>query len=301
MARKRKGLPVHGWLALDKPEGLTSTRALAAARRLLNAAKAGHGGTLDPIATGVLPLAFGEATKTVPFIMDAVKIYRFTVRWGEERTTDDREGEVTQTSDKRPTDRRIRDALPEFTGVIMQTPPQFSAVRIDGKRAYELARKGEPVAPRPRRAEVYRCDLLAPDGDTPNDCSDFEIECGKGTYVRSIARDLGRTLGVFGHISELRRTRVGRFGESDAISLDKLEELVHSPPPNGILLPVETVLDDIPAVAVTGDEAKRIRLGQSVRVPSREDGTVYVVAENQPVALAKLHDGELRPFRVFNL
>ncbi|MFQ5533796.1 MAG: tRNA pseudouridine(55) synthase TruB [Sphingomonadales bacterium] len=301
MARGRKGRPVHGWLVLDKPLGLSSTQALAKARRLLQAAKAGHGGTLDPLATGVLPIAFGEATKTIPFVMDSMKSYRFTVAWGEERSTDDLEGDIVETSDRRPTMARIRAVMPDFIGAITQTPPRYSAIRIGGQRAYDLARQGMEVAPKPRQVVIHRFDLLGEDHDRTVCASNFEIDCGKGTYVRAIARDLGRKLGVFGHVTALRRCRVGPFDLRGAISLDKLAAMVHSPPPNSILLPVETALDDIPALAVTGGEAKLLRLGQMVRAPSRKSGTVRVMTETGPVALADLQDGELRPFRVFNL
>ena len=301
MGRRKKGRPVHGWLVLDKPAGITSARAVSRVRALLCAAKAGHGGTLDPLATGVLPIALGEATKAVAYIMGASKTYRFTLRWGEERTTDDAEGEIVQVSDTRPTHDQIRAALPDFTGPIVQTPPRFSAVKIEGRRAYELARHGEAAPLKPRPVEVFRFDLVSSSGPEDENSSDFEIECGKGTYIRAIARDLGRQLGAFGHVAALRRTCVGPFTEDRAISLDKLDELVHSPPPNGFILPVETALADIPALAVTGGEAKRLRCGQSLRVPSRKQGTVCVMAEGRPVALAELDKGTLRPFRVFNL
>ncbi len=299
MARRRKGRPVHGWLVLDKPQGWTSTQAVSRVRRLLDAAKAGHGGTLDPLATGVLPVALGEATKAVPFVMGAEKRYRFSIRWGEERDTDDAQGAIVQHSDARPADDDIRALLPQFTGRIAQVPPAYSAVKVDGQRAYALAREGTPAELAAREVVIETLELVETSDDRA--VSTFEIVCGKGTYVRALARDMGRALGCFGHVCWLRRTAVGGFTEAHAISLDKLEDLVHSPPPSGFLLPVETALDDIPALAVTGGEADRLRSGQRIRVPSSKHGTVYVTANGLLVALAELSDGELRPFRVFRL
>jgi len=299
MARSRKGRPIHGWLILDKPEGWTSTRAVGRVRHLLGAAKAGHGGTLDPLATGVLPIALGEATKAIPFVMGAKKHYRFHVRWGEERDTDDSQGRVVQSSDARPSAEDIGALVPRFTGRVAQVPPAFSAVKVDGQRAYALAREGAPATLAARDVVIDRLELVEIVEDRA--VAVFEIACGKGTYVRALARDMGRLLGCFGHVCWLRRTAVGGVTQAQAISLDKLEHLVHSPPLNGFLLPVETALDDIPALAVTGGEADRLRSGQTVRVPSSKHGTVYVMAHGQLVALAELSDGELRPFRVFRL
>ncbi|MEE8306264.1 MAG: tRNA pseudouridine(55) synthase TruB, partial [Gammaproteobacteria bacterium] len=239
MARKRKGRPIHGWLILDKPLGLSSNQALGRARFLLQAAKAGHAGTLDPLATGVLPLAFGEATKLVSFAMDGTKTYQFTIAWGEARNTDDCEGEMTQTSGVRPTQQAILDILPRFTGTILQKPPAYSAIKVNGERAYALARAGRAPDLPPREVEVVRLEL----SDAGKDQASFEIDCGKGTYIRSLARDMATELGTCGHVSALRRTRVGPFNIEAAFSLDMLEELSHSAPPEKTLLPVETPLD----------------------------------------------------------
>jgi tRNA pseudouridine55 synthase len=204
---KKKGRPVSGWLVLDKPVGMGSTEAVSKIKWLFNAEKAGHAGTLDPLASGMLPIALGEATKTVPYVMDGAKVYRFTVSWGEERSTDDLEGPVTKTSDKRPSEEEIRAVMPNYTGIIMQTPPQFSAIKIAGERAYDLAREGATVDIPAREVEIGRLEII----ENSADRTVFEIDCGKGTYVRSLARDMGRDLGCFGHISELRRTEVDPF------------------------------------------------------------------------------------------
>lgn len=298
MARKRRGRPVNGWVVLDKPAGMTSTRAVSEVRRLFQAAKAGHAGTLDPLATGVLPIALGEATKAMPFVVDAGKNYRFSLCWGEERDTDDSEGSVVSQSANRPDRAAVEQALPGFVGEISQQPPAYSAIKVDGQRAYDLARDGRPPVLEER---VVRIDELRLVDWQPPDAASFEMRCGKGAYVRSIARDLGRLLGCFAYVSALRRTRVGPFAEADAISLDKLQAFGHKEPPEGALLPVETALADIPALAVTGSEASRLKCGQAVRVPSSMEGTIYATAEGRPVALAQISGGEVRPVRVFNL
>ncbi len=297
---------VHGWVALDKPYGMTSTQALAKVRHLFNAAKAGHGGTLDPLATGLLPVALGEATKTVPFAMDGRKIYRFTARWGEERSTDDLEGEVPASSARRPARPEIEAVLPRFQGEIMQAPPAFSAIKVAGARAYDLARAGEAVALAARPVVIETLKLL----DTPDpDHASFEVACGKGTYIRSLARDLGRALGCLGHVSALRRVAVGPFGEAHMISLEKLMELSHKAPGGnaitGVLLPIETVLDGIPALAIDADQARRLRLGQAVllrgaNAPIAEDA-VLVTCGGHPVGIGTISEGTLRPKRLFNL
>lgn len=308
---KRKGDPVHGWLVLNKPLGITSTKALSIVKRILNANKAGHAGTLDPLADGVLPLAFGEATKTVPYLVDARKAYRFTVKWGEETSTDDREGHVTQTSEVRPPLDAILRALPNFVGRIMQTPPAFSAVRVDGERAYDLARDGVEVELHPRETDIFRLEIVdAPDLDR---CS-FDMTCGKGTYVRALARDIGRVLGCFGHVSALTRTSVGPFGLGRAISLEKLEESAKDGAAMRSLLPLATVLDDIPALAVTDQEASQLRLGRAILARGRlslhegagNDGgalapPVYCRSRSgDPIAITVFEQGELKPTRVFN-
>ena len=307
MARKRRGRPVHGWLVLDKPLQMSSAQAVAKARRLLDAEKAGHGGTLDPLATGVLRVALGEATKTVAWAMNGSKTYRFTLRWGEARSTDDAEGEVTATSPVRPDAEAIAAVLPRFTGEILQRPPAYSALKVLGERAYDLARAGEAVALEPRRVRIERLTLLAmPDADH----AEFEAVVGKGTYIRALARDIALALGTVGHVASLRRTRVGPFGEAQAISLENLASLVHSPRPLEHLLPVETALDDIPALAVTEAEADRLRCGQAV-LPLRPsdramllelgDGHwVRATCKEKLVALARIAGGTLRPVRVLN-
>jgi tRNA pseudouridine55 synthase len=307
-APRRHRVDVHGWIVLDKPVGMTSTHAVAAVRRLFNAKKAGHAGTLDPLASGVLPVALGEATKTVPFVTGGRKRYRFTLRWGEARSTDDAEGDVVATSAARPTPEQIAVALTHMTGTIEQVPPAFSAIHIDGQRAYALARAGRKVEPAPRTVIIHRFALLERPDD---DHAVFEVECGKGTYIRSLARDLAVALGTVGHVSALRRTAVEPFTEAQAISLESLETLGHSPAAFGQLLPVETALDDIPALALTDTEANRLRCGQPVGLLSRQDQIrighlesgciVCAMAGGKPVALARFEAGDLRAVRVLNL
>ena len=304
---RRDKRDVHGWVVLDKPIGMTSTQAVAVLKRLFQAKRAGHAGTLDPLASGGLPIALGEATKTVPFVMDGRKRYRFTVAWGEERDTDDTEGQVVKTSDARPTADAIRALLPQFTGVIQQTPPRYSAIKVQGERAYDLARDGEVVELAPRPVEIHHLTLV----DQPdNDRAVFEAECGKGTYVRALARDMGRILGTFGHICALRRTLVGPFGENDMIPLDQLEALCDRAASGegslaDALMPVETALDDIPALAVTRADAARLHRGQAVLLRGRDaptsSGTVYVTVAGRLLALAEVGNGEIIPKRVFNL
>jgi tRNA pseudouridine55 synthase len=305
MAR-RKGSNINGWLVLDKPQSITSTHALNKVKRLFDAAKAGHAGTLDPLATGILPIAFGEATKTIQHVVEGTKEYRFLVRWGVETTTDDAEGEPVQTSDQRPTREAIEAALPEFRGEIMQIPPRFSAIKIEGERAYDLARDGEAFELQARPVEVWRLEIA--DTPSPDTCL-FEAECGKGTYVRAIARDLGRKLGCFGHVAELRRTRVGPFAEKDAISLERLGELSNSDAGRGALLealrPVETALDGIPALAVNGSDAAQLKRGKPIIIRGRDapihHGLIYATSRGTLVALGEVEHGEFRPVRVFNI
>ena len=308
MAARRKGEAIHGWIVLDKPKGLTSAQAVARVRRALNAAKAGHGGTLDPLATGVLPIALGEATKTVPFEMDGSKAYRFTLRWGEARSTDDTEGEVIEASAKRPSRAEIEAVLPRFMGEILQTPPRYSAIKVEGKRAYARARADEEFELPPRPVRIDRVALGSTEGP---DFASFEVACGKGAYMRSLARDIGQALGTCSHIVELRRLSAGPFTESQAISLDSLEALRHSPAALKTLLPIETALDGIPALALSEGEARVLRSGQSVpllrvqdvgRIGSLVPGiAVCAMTNGKPVALARLDRGRLRPVRVFNL
>lgn len=318
MGRRKKGLPISGWVVIDKPVGPTSTHVVSKVRRAFNAQKAGHAGTLDPLGSGILPVALGEATKTVPYLVDATKDYRFAVRWGEARSTDDREGDVTATSDVRPTRDAILEAMLAYIGDVSQVPPKFSAIKVNGERAYDLAREGEDVELKARTVEIHDLKLI----DQPsNDEAVFEMTCGKGTYVRSLARDLAQDLGTFGHVSMLRRLRVGPFSEADAVELDTLinltpqipvenaDDLSNSPPapdPKApFLLPLETALDDIPALAVSGNDAARLKQGQAVLSRGRDapivKGTVCAMLHGQPVALCEAAKGELRPTRVFNL
>jgi len=304
---RREKYDVHGWVVLDKPIGMTSTHAVSVIKRLFAAKRAGHAGTLDPLASGCLPIALGDATKTVPFVMDGRKIYRFTVRWGEERDTDDAEGRVVESSDARPTSEAIRVLLPRFIGAIEQVPPRFSAIKIEGERAYDIARDGEEPELKPRVVNIDRLELV---GMRDPDHADFEAECGKGTYVRALARDLGRTLGCRGHVAALRRIAVGPFAEMDMISLEQVEALCHRAAAGegslaDGLFPVATALDDIPALAVSRADAARLQRGQAVLMRGRDApvvrGTVYVTASGSLVALAEVDRGEIVPKRVFNL
>lgn len=303
---------VNGWIILDKGLGLTSTDAVNRVRRLFNAEKAGHAGTLDPLATGILPIALGEATKTIPYIQDSAKLYRFTVTWGQQRTTDDAEGEVTHTSDKRPTDAEIHAILPRFTGEIEQIPPRFSAIKVNGARAYDLARAGEEVTLAARRVFIDSLELV----ENTKDHAVFNVACGKGTYMRSLARDMAQTLGTYGYISVLRRLAVGHFTEETAILLDDLEKIVQSAQPYACLLPVETALADIPALALTTQEASRLVNGQVISFISRQDigrfatagidiqgpaQAVLATTGDRAVALVEVDGPEIRPVRIFNL
>ena len=306
MARRRKGKPIHGWLILDKPQGMTSTEAVAKVKRAYDAAKAGHAGTLDPLATGVLPIALGEATKTVAYVMEGLKSYAFTVRWGVETNTDDSEGRPAQESESRPTLDEIEAILDNFTGSIMQVPPKFSAIKVEGERAYDLAREGEEFELAARPAHIDRLQVSEYGN---GEQTAFEADCAKGTYVRALARDLGRSLGCFGHVVALRRKRVGPFLDDHTISLDKLQEISHSAAGRegllAILRPVETALDDIPALAVSGNDAARLKRGQAVLLRGRDapilKGSVYAMSRGTLVALGEVDRGELRPIRVFNM
>lgn len=314
MARRKKGQPVHGWVVVDKPTGITSTQVVGIVKRVFDAQKAGHAGTLDPLATGILAVALGEATKTVPYAMDAEKTYRFTACWGEARDSDDAEGKVTATSPKRPTQEEIENVLPRFTGRLVQVPPAYSAIKVRGERAYDLARDGEAPVLEPRSVDVHAARLLR---IHDSDHAEFEIRCGKGTYVRAWVRDLALALGTLGHVSALRRTRIGAFCEDDAIALETLRGFMHIPAAFEHLRPISTALDGIPALAVTGPDAVRLRSGNPILIRAnqfakiaegRSEGTdlqgltVFLsTAEGEPVALAEFAQGELRPFRVFNL
>ena len=296
MSRKRSGNRVDGWLAVDKPSGITSAQVVALSKRLLSAHKAGHGGTLDPLATGVLPIAFGEATKTIEYVMRGTKVYRFTVRWGEARDTDDREGAVIATSEVRPRACAIEALLDRFQGDVEQVPPAYSAIKVGGRRAYDLARAGAVPDLAPRRVAIARLQLLSSERDRAT----FEMECGKGTYARALARDLGLRLGTFGHISALHRRRAGPFSEDRAISLDSLKALGHSSARSQHLLPVEAALVDIPAIALTAIQAEKLRHGETVYVDSTDTGVRCAMASGRLVALAEVAHGRARPKRVFN-
>ena len=309
----RKGNPVHGWVILDKPEELSSSRAVGIVRRIFNAAKAGHGGTLDPLATGILPIALGEATKTVSFAMHGAKSYEFTLQFGSQTSTDDREGEVIATSDNRPERAAINAALPGFTGEIDQRPPIFSAIKVDGRRAYDIARSavadGLDSLPELESRPVVVDRLELRDADAGS--ATFFVACGKGTYIRSLARDLAVALGTVGHVSRLRRLSVGPFDESDAISLAFLEKLEHSAAAFEHLKPVTSALDDIPALPVSAGEAAKLRHGQTLPALSPAAGarfaeivaagTGVAIAGSVPVALVSVKAGQLHPLRVFNL
>lgn len=304
--RKRLKREVNGWFILDKPKGMTSTHAVSQIKRIFAAKKAGHAGTLDPLATGILPIALGEATKTVSFVMEGRKLYRFLVRWGIETDTDDAEGQAIASSEIRPGVEAIEAALPAFTGEIMQTPPKFSAIKIAGERAYDLAREGAPVNLEPRAVEIGRLKLIAvPDADH----AEFEAECGKGTYVRAIARDLGRALNTRGHVAALRRAAVGPFTEKDAVSFDDVRAATPFEPggsePALPLLPVETGLAGLPALTVSRNDAARLARGQSVLLRGRDapfvEGWIAVSSPDCLIALAEIEQGEMRPRRIFKL
>ena len=302
---KKKGRPVSGWVVLDKPVGMGSTEAVSKVKWLFQADKAGHAGTLDPLASGMLPIALGEATKTVPYVQDGAKVYRFTVAWGEERSTDDLEGPVTKTSDKRPTGAEIEALLPKYTGVIMQTPPQFSAIKIAGERAYDLAREGETVEIPPREVEIGSLSVV----ETAADRTTFEIECGKGTYVRSLARDMGRDLDCYGHVADLRRTEVDPFTVEDFITVAELEAArgAGDDPDfdalDALLVDTGAALESLPQVTVTDDAAARIRLGNPVIVRGRdapvEAPEACATARGRLVAIGAIEAGMFKPKRVF--
>ena len=309
MGRRKKGDPVNGWVCLDKPFELGSTDAVSKVRRLFNAQKAGHAGTLDPLASGILPIALGEATKTVPFMMEAEKVYRFTIHWGISTASVDREGEIIARSDVRPSVEAVRVALPSFVGEIDQTPPQFSAIKVDGQRAYDLARDGVEFELASRKVTIHEAEVTdAPDADHV----ELTIRTGKGVYVRSLARDLALRLGAEGHVSALRRERVGPFSTENAVTLDFLTDLVHRDAAFEGLLPVATALDDIPELAITDQDAFSLRQGRPIVLLPRQvetlkshlrDGsrTVSAFHGQTLVALGQLRAGRLEPDRVFNL
>ncbi|MFQ5563584.1 MAG: tRNA pseudouridine(55) synthase TruB [Parvularculaceae bacterium] len=307
--RRKKGRPVSGWLILDKAYDLGSTEAVSKAKWLFQAQKAGHAGALDPLATGVLPIAFGEATKTVPYVMAAEKRYRFTASWGAATSTDDREGDVIARSDKRPLREEIEAVLDRFTGEIEQVPPQFSAVKIAGERAYDLAREGETVKLAPRVVKISTLSLV----DMPDtDNAVFEAATGKGAYVRALVRDMGRALGTEGHVGELRRLAVGPFRAEDGVTLSALEAMESPEARDEMLLPLDAALAGLPQTAVTGPEAAKLKRGQAAVIsPAAAKGVrgdvvgpieaVLASLHGEPVAICELDGLKLKPVRVFNL
>jgi len=305
VARRKKGNPVHGWVNFDKPLGMTSTQAVGKVRWLYQAQKAGHAGTLDPLATGILPIALGEATKTVPFMVDALKAYEFTLTWGENTDTLDGEGEVTEISDVRPKKSAIKAALPAFTGIITQVPPRYSAIKVDGKRSYDLARAGDIVELKSREVRVDTIEII----DCEMDSVTLSVICGKGTYIRSIARDLAVALGACGHVTMLRRTQVGAFKQEGAFTLDALEKLCERDGVSKALRPVETVLDDILVLAVTDQDAEHMKHGRAIVHPASlrlerkaaELQWVLAMSGGKAVALCHVSGGMVSPKRVFNI
>lgn len=290
---KRVKRDVSGWIVLNKPYDMTSTQAVGKVRWLLGAKKAGHAGTLDPLATGVLPIALGEATKTVPIVQDGTKVYRFTIKWGEETTTDDAEGEVVASSDLRPDEAAIRAALPQFTGEIMQTPPAFSAIKVDGERAYDLARAGETVVLEPRPVFIETLSLIGHAGET----SELEMTCEKGTYVRALARDLARALGTRGHVVALHRSQVGPFADVIAVSIEDIERN-----PDGAVVPIAAGLSGLPEVRLTAQQAQVLRHGNPVLLtgataPVQLD-SAWASEAGSPVALGYVEAGHFHPQRV---
>lgn len=299
MARKRKGEKIDGWLVIDKPLNITSADVVWRVKRALSPQKIGHAGTLDPLATGILPLGLGEATKTMSYIVDQTKDYEFSVAWGQATSTDDCEGEIVAHSEHRPTIEEIEDILPEFIGAILQTPPVYSAIKIDGERAYARARAGEDVKMKPRTITIEQLKLI--NHDEKAGVTSFFVRCGKGTYVRSLGRDLAEKLGTKGHIVALRRTRVGPFSLKGAISLDLLDDMGHIAPACGAILPVMTALDDISALAITEQEADLIKMGQFLDHSTSKDGPLILTLDDVPVAIAEVAGGQIKPKRVFNL
>ncbi|AQT41800.1 tRNA pseudouridine synthase B [Bartonella apihabitans] len=313
--RKKKGRPVSGWVILDKPEGMGSTEAVSKIKWLFQAEKAGHAGTLDPLASGMLPIALGEATKTVPYVVDGTKVYRFTVAWGEEHNTDDMEGVVTKTSTKRPGKDEIISILPHYIGTILQTPPQFSAIKIDGNRAYDLAREGEKIEIPPREVEIDSLELI---DMTPEGHAIFEVECGKGTYVRALARDMGRELGCYGYIANLRRIEVSPFVEDDFVSLEDLEDAAPErgeADENGIypscdfsaldelLIETGAALEFLPQYPLSDEQAYRVRMGNPVLMRGRgapvDEDEVCATYKGKLLAIGMIEKGQFKPKRVF--
>ena len=308
---KKNSNKISGWIILDKKSGITSRQAISKISKIFKFNKIGHGGTLDPLATGVLPIAVGEATKLISFIQNKKKKYSFTIRWGEATDTDDSEGKIIKKSNSRPNKEEIQNALISFIGKIQQIPPNFSAIKIDGERSYNLARKNISVRHKPRQIEVHEFTLKK---ILNIDTAEFEVICGKGTYIRSLARDLAEKLNTKGHIIKLRRHFVGNFNEKDKIFIDFSEEIIHSPSFLEKIIPIEKVLDDIPALFLTKTEAMKLRQGQKIRLNSlnfkknfikehpnyQEFETVYTVNDKKLVALIEISDGLVKPKRIIN-
>ena len=311
MSRKKNGDRITGWVILDKPLGMSSNAAIIQVRRLLNANKVGHAGTLDPLATGVLPIALGEATKVISYLVADQKTYRFTIKFGEARSTDDGEGEVTATSPLRPSRSDLDSLLPQFMGLVLQRPPIYSAIQQGGVRAYDAARQGSPLDLPPRQVQIDRLEIINFD-EANREFAELEMDCGPGTYVRSLARDLGEKLGCFAYVSKLHRSRVGKITDTMAISLDIVAELRHSSGANNCVLPLLTLLDDIPALPVSAAEARLIGLGQAINISlppnkievsraSLESQGFIAVCEGQAIALGLIKNSQFFPHRVFNL
>ncbi len=303
MARRKKGNAVNGWLVVDKPRDMGSTDVVNKTRYWFNAQKNGHTGTLDPFATGVLPIAFGEATKLIPFITDGEKEYEFIIRWGQETNTDDCDGEVVNECEKIPNRSEILAALPEFIGKIKQTPPAYSAIKINGERAYNLARKGEEVSMPEREIEIYDLQFVE---EMANRQAKFKVRCSKGTYVRTLGKDIAKRLGTLGYLTALRRTKCGKFSLDDAILLEKIKNMVHSEEHFNALLPVMTALRDIAVLAVTPEEAAKLANGQGLP-PSMPEAQklkgqkAAAVCEGKLVAIVEAGERKIAPLRVFNL
>lgn len=313
--RKRKGDPVHGWLTFNKPAGMTSTQAVGLVKRLFNAQKAGHGGTLDPLADGILPIAFGEATKTSAYAMDADKDYTFTIEWGASTSTQDKEGEVIGRSDKRASLAAVSEALQSFVGDIQQIPPQFSAIKVNGERAYDLARGGEQVELKAREVVLYEASL---DDTSTEDEAIIHVTCGKGFYIRALVRDLAEKLGLEGHVTALKRTRVGAFKIKDAVTPDMLEAMDGPDARKDVLVPIETAMDDVPTVEIMAANASRLRNGNDIMLLPHEmddfkrqrtelqgeesdDRLALVLCDGKAIAMGEIRAGHFQPSRVFQL
>lgn len=302
MGRRKKGDDVHGWLVIDKPRDMGSTDVVNQTRRLFNAKKNGHTGTLDPFATGVLPIAFGEATKLIPFVTDGDKEYEFIIQWGAATASGDTESEVVARLDKIPSKEEILNVIPDFIGEIKQIPPAYSAIKINGQRAYDLVRKGENVEIPERIATIYNLELLE---ELADNRAKFRVKCSKGTYVRTLGQDMALALGTLGYLTELRRTKCGKFSLDDTILLENLKNMVHSDDLKKVLLPVITSLRDIAELAVTEADAAKLRQGQAISPRLYQDknlkeGAAVAVCNGELVAILRIEEKRISPQRVFN-